>query len=219
MKYSKLTAIVLKKQNYKEADQIATVYTREAGKIRCIAKSLRMSLSKLAGSFQDFSAVQMETTAGRGLPVLISSKTVRNFGRLKTDLAKMAAAFYAAELLIRLTPDEQANAEAYDLLAGFFAALDECGAEETLHYLLLDSFALRLLRVMGFSIEFAKEGFRLSAAQTQIIEQLETLDYQQTLQLQIPEKAVKQTHKIVGQFVEYIIERNIKSESFLNKIS
>jgi DNA repair protein RecO len=219
MKYSKLTAIVLKKQNYKEADQIATVYTREAGKIRCVAKSLRLSLSKMAGSFQDFSAVQMETTLGRGMPVLISAKTVRNFGRLKTDLAKMAAAFYAAELVIRLTPDEQANPEAYDLLAGFFAALDECGERDDLNYLLLDSFALRLLSVMGFSIEFAKEGFKLSAEQTRLIEQLETLDYPDALKLQIPEKSVKQTHKIVSQFVEYIIERNIKSESFLNKIS
>jgi hypothetical protein len=72
---------------------------------------------------------------------------------------------------------------------------------------------------MGFSIEFAKEGFKLSAEQTRLIEQLETLDYPDALKLQIPEKSVKQTHKIVSQFVEYIIERNIKSESFLNKIS
>lgn len=219
MSYIKLTAVVLKKQNYREADQIATIYSRELGKVRCVAKSLRLSKSKLSGAFQDLSLVEIELTVGKGIPVLISSRSVKNFSRLKADLAKMGAAFYAAELIIKLTPDEQPNAQAYDLLADFFISLDQAPEQEEIYYLLLDSFALKLVSILGFSIEYAKETFKLSKEQTQLIQQLEDLHYADVLKIDVSEKMVRHTHKIVSQFVEYIIERSIKSESFLNKIN
>ena len=76
MKYQKLTGIILKKQNNKEADQIITIWTKEFGKIRCLAKSIRLPKSKLNSSMQDLSLVEFEVT-GKHLPVLISSVTIK----------------------------------------------------------------------------------------------------------------------------------------------
>jgi recombinational DNA repair protein (RecF pathway) len=47
MKYSKAQGIVLKKQNYKESDQIVTIWSYEFGKIRVLARALRCPKASL----------------------------------------------------------------------------------------------------------------------------------------------------------------------------
>ncbi len=218
MIYNKLTGIILKKQNYKEADQIATVYTLEYGKIRCLAKSLRLSKSKLAGSFQDFSLVQIELATGHAMPILISAKCLESFNRIKTDLTKIALVFYAAELVIKLTADEQINTQAYDLLVSFLKSLNQAEGTEQQYYLFLDNFALRFLEVSGFSIEFATHGFKLSQALMDLTNQIQQSDYENIPNLQIDPASAKQIHRAVSEFIEYILERDIKSTSFLKQV-
>ena len=147
MKYKKLTGIILKKQNYREADQIVSVWTREAGKLRFLAKSLRKPTSKLAYALHDLSEVQFEIT-GNSLPTLIGAKPVRQFKTLHTDLAKTASGFYCAELMLKMTADENSNPQAYDLLCKFLQELEAADLME--NFDLVDQFALDLAEVLGF---------------------------------------------------------------------
>src|SRR5947207_421239 len=101
MKYKKLRGIILKKQNYKEADQIVSVWTHEAGKIRVLAKSLRLPKSKMAYAMQDLSEVELDIV-GKSLPTLIGVKPIRHFLGLHKDLKKTAIAFYGAELMLKM---------------------------------------------------------------------------------------------------------------------
>src|SRR6185436_11737651 len=98
MRYKKLTGIILKKQNYKEADQILTVWTREAGKVRLLAKGLRRPVSKLNYALPDLGVSELHFT-GNNLPVLIAAKPIRQFQSLSQDLQKTIIGFYAAELM------------------------------------------------------------------------------------------------------------------------
>ena len=148
MKYKKLTGIILKKQNYREADQIVTVWSREAGKVRCLAKSLRLPKSKLNYALQDLSLVQIEL-AGRGtLPTLIGAVTLEQHHALKTDLLKMINAFYASELMLKMTADEHPNEPAFELLLAFFGELQS--ADTSNSFSLVDRFALELAQALGF---------------------------------------------------------------------
>jgi DNA repair protein RecO len=177
MKYKKLTGIILKKQNYREADQIVSVFTREAGKVRCIAKALRKPTSKLSFAMQDLSEVEIHFT-GNHLPTLIGAKPIRQFKTLHQDLKKASIAFYCAELMMKMTADEHPNIQAYDLLSNFLTTLDGHGLIQD--HNLVDGFALDLVKSLGFGS---------------------------------PEKF--DSHSDVNQFIEYILERNIKSEPFL----
>ena len=49
---TKLTGIILKKQPLNESDEIITFYTKENGKIRALAKSVKSSKSKLQQKIQ-----------------------------------------------------------------------------------------------------------------------------------------------------------------------
>ncbi len=180
MKYKKLTGIILKKQNYREADQIVTSWTKELGKVRFLAKAVRRPASKLNHCLIDLSEVELELT-GSHLPTLIGAKTIRQFRSLHEDLKKAAVGFYVAELMLKMTADEHPNILVYELLADFLQQVNEQDVFDK--HALVDRFALDLAQHLGFGS---------------------------------PKKS--DTHRDVNKFIEYILERNLKSEPFLISI-
>ena len=52
--YISTNALILKAKDYKEADQLLTVYTQSSGKLTVLAKGLKKNQSKLRGSLQIF---------------------------------------------------------------------------------------------------------------------------------------------------------------------
>lgn len=184
MKYKKLTGIILKKQNYREADQIVSLWTAEAGKVRFLARGVRLPKSKLCYCLQDLSEVTVEL-AGNHLPTLIGAKPIQQFQTLHKDLKKMAMGFYASELMLKMTADEHPNLRAYELLARFLQELDksDMSNRSNMSDRAADEFALDLAQVLGFGA---------------------------------PKKS--ETHHDVRQFIETVIERQLKSEPFLISI-
>ncbi len=148
MRYKKLTGVILKKQNYKEADQILTVWTRQAGKVRLLAKSLRLPKSKLASSLTELTVVEMEAVGHKNLPTVISAQCKKNYRSFRDDLVKTGSAFYAGELMMKMTADEHPNEPAFNLMVEFLEKLDE--VELIGHYSLIDKFALDLAEILGF---------------------------------------------------------------------
>ncbi len=149
MRYQKYTGIILRKQNYREADQILTIWTKDDGKVRLMGKGLRLPKAKLAYSVQDLSWAELEA-AGRGtLPTLISAKPIQIFPDLRQDLKKMAVGFYTAELMMKMTADESPNHLAFELLLNFLQRLEQTPAAEVSPSM-GDEFALGLAEVLGF---------------------------------------------------------------------
>lgn len=184
MQYKKLEGIILKKQNYKESDQIITIWTLEAGKIRALAKGVRLAKSKLVYSLQELSWATVEIT-GRNLPTIISVAPIKQFHTLTEDLKKTAIAFYAAELMLKMTADEHPNEQAFLLLKNFLISLDK---DDYSTRPILENFCIELLDSLGFKIP-------------------------QDLNPSDPD-----AHQKINKFIEYILERNIKSEPFLISI-
>jgi DNA repair protein RecO len=148
MKYKKLTGIILKKQNYREADQIITIWTREAGKVRLLARAIRSPKSKLAYSVQDLCLAEIDL-AGRGsLMTLIGAKPLKQFKSIREDLDKAGAAFYAAELVLKMTADESPCEPVFDLLSEFLSGIDQTAAVRD--YSGVDNFSLQLANHLGF---------------------------------------------------------------------
>jgi len=58
--------VVLRHANWGEADRILTLYTRERGKVRAIAKGVRRIKSRKAGHLEPFTQVTLQLAKGRG---------------------------------------------------------------------------------------------------------------------------------------------------------
>jgi DNA repair protein RecO (recombination protein O) len=71
-------ALVLKKQPLNEADELITVFTKEIGKLRVLAKSVKFAKSKLQYSLQSLFLVNLTVTGG-GLPKIIGVEVVNLF--------------------------------------------------------------------------------------------------------------------------------------------
>ncbi|MBX4191854.1 MAG: DNA repair protein RecO [Candidatus Doudnabacteria bacterium] len=148
MKYKKLKGVILKKQNYKEADQILTLWTEELGKTRVLAKSIRLPKSKLIYNLSELCIVNIEVVGHKNLPVVTSAVVERSYKQLRNDLIKLGSAFYAAELILKMTADEQPNQQVFDHMVEFLSELNDTVSIE--HYKIIDDFALNISEALGF---------------------------------------------------------------------
>ena len=214
-KYRKAAGVVLKKQNYKETDQIVTIWSNEFGKIRVLAKALRSAKSKLAGSLQDLSLVRFEVTGK--MPIIISCQVEKNFKGIRSNLAKMAPAFYAAELMLKSTADEHPNEEAFGHLVDFLDLLDYEDDLSAIN-IALSSFTLKLLSSLGFSTEYASSNFNISDELQDVISDLRRKEFSELKEFAIPGGLTFKLKSTINLLLEYVLEREIKSTAFLAQL-
>ncbi len=203
------TAIILKKQPFGEADEIITFFTRESGKLRGLAKSVKLSKSKLQNSLQSLFVVQI-SLAGKGhLPKIIFAEPQKVFSGLREDLEALKYAFYASELVLKFTPDAQKDEGLFGLLVGFleFLELFPESREAALAKLKVD-----FLQLEGFSAaghrDLAKRPDLLKLCQ-----KLETTAFNDLSALDL--KGLRALQEFLSEFIVYNLERQLKSERFL----
>ncbi len=109
-------AVVLKHTDWGEADRILTLYTREKGKLRAIAKGVRKLTSRKAGHLEPFSKTELMMAAGRDFWIITQAECSNSYPKLKEDLVCMGYAAYAVELAEKFSVEGQENRNLYRLL-------------------------------------------------------------------------------------------------------
>ncbi|MFA7253279.1 MAG: DNA repair protein RecO [Patescibacteria group bacterium] len=118
----KTSGIVLKGTNFGEADKILTVFTERFGKIKVIAKGVRKIKSHLAGALEPFMLVDLQLHQGKTFFIATGGVIIKEFANLHGDLSKIAKAFFLGEMTDRFLEEDQENTEIFQL---FLSALDE----------------------------------------------------------------------------------------------
>src|SRR5919109_5521844 len=101
MTAEKATGLVLRTTDWSDTSRIATLWTREFGKVRVLAKGGRRLKSNFDSALDLLtvcSIVFLRKSSG-SLDLLTEAQVVQRFPRLGTDLAALYAAYYIAELL------------------------------------------------------------------------------------------------------------------------
>lgn len=109
-------AVVLRHSDFGEADRLLSVFTREEGKVRAIAKGVRKIRSRKAGHLEPFTHVNLLLARGRTFHIITQAETIDTFLPLREDLQMMGYASYVVELLDRFTYDEDENRALFRLL-------------------------------------------------------------------------------------------------------
>ena len=89
-------ALILSVRDMGEADRLAVVFSREHGKLSAAAYGARRPRSRLAGSVQSFSLVEVSLMPGRNLETIGQCEVKRSFRELREDITLMT---YAAFLV------------------------------------------------------------------------------------------------------------------------
>jgi DNA repair protein RecO (recombination protein O) len=152
MAAEKAQALVLLYTDWSESSRIVTLWTREFGKVRGLAKGGR----RLKSSFENAldlltvcSIVFLRKSPG-ALDLLTEAQLVQRFGRLRSDLAALYAAYYVAELLADWTEEYDPHPLLYDEAVATLAELGSpAGAVSTAARLV--RFEMVFLRELGYN--------------------------------------------------------------------
>jgi hypothetical protein len=100
-------AIVLRRVDFGEADRMLTLYSREFGKIRALAKGARKPQTRKAGHIELFMRSDFMFAEGRSIDIVTQAELVEPYAALRNDLVRTTYAAYAAELIDGLTAEAE----------------------------------------------------------------------------------------------------------------
>ena len=155
MAAEKATALVVRTTDWSETSRIATLWSREFGRLRVLAKGARRLKSNFDSALDLLtvcSIVLLRKSSGN-LDLLTEAQIVRRFPRLRTDLQALYAGYYVAELLAEWTEDYDPHPVLFDEA---LATLEDLGNKKrtgagSAHLMRLARFELVMLKELGYS--------------------------------------------------------------------
>ena len=143
-------AVVLRTQKLGEADRIITLFTKEHGRIKAVAKGVRRTKSKFGARLEPTSFVDLQLYAGKSLDIVTEVTSIENFGEaLSADYKNWTTANSILEAAERFTENEHEPAlQQFNLVIGALRALAHGTYDSSL---ILDAYLLRSLSVAGFA--------------------------------------------------------------------
>ena len=145
MSESKTHGIVLKKQNFGEADRILRIFTKELGVISAMAKGVKKTTSKKGGCLEIFCESNLRLHRRRGELFLITDASIISVCESK-DLQMTKVIFSAGELLLNLSPPEKPLPKIYKLFQDFLKIVPRGSKLQ----LLKIAFFAKVLNIFGF---------------------------------------------------------------------
>jgi len=151
--YRKCEALVLRRIDYSETSLVLTLFTREVGLLRGIAKGAKRSKSLFDAGLEPFVrcvVVYLERES-RKLSILTEAAIVETFPGVRESLARMNAAWMAVELVAAVSEEGDPQPRLYQLLVSALRILSETDAVQPL----VLAFILQVLALAGFAPELA----------------------------------------------------------------
>lgn len=242
----RVEAVVLRHNDWGEADRMLGLYTREAGKLRAIVKGARKLRSRKAGHLEPFTRVQMMLARGRDLWIVTQVETVDAYLPLREDLSRIAQASYVIELLDRFTYEEGQNRLVYGLLVDTLARL----AQNDDFFLPVRYYELQLLDLLGFRPELfhcvncgepirARDQFYstllggilcpncgpreisarpISMPALKYLRHFQRSSFKEAARAQVPAGVRQEMEAVIQYFLTFHLERGLNSPAFIREV-
>lgn len=110
------TCIILKSLQYRDADKIYTLYSKDKGKITAIAHGVRKITSKRAGILDTLNYVNLSITENNNFHTINEAKLLNSFADLKKSLTGATYGFYINKLLLHSIEDDQESQVIFEAL-------------------------------------------------------------------------------------------------------
>ncbi len=138
--------IVLARRTFGEADRILVLYTKNFGRISLIAKGVRRPKSRKRGHIEVFNLVRFQAIAGRGLDLMTEAEVIEDFKEIRKNLKRISLAYYFAEVIGRITHENEPNEELFDFILDHLESLKSVNGLKGLRM----DFVRKLLVLMGY---------------------------------------------------------------------
>jgi len=142
----KLQAFVLSTLDYGDSDRIVSLFSLEHGRIKSFARGARKSRKRFGAALESFARIEAQVRIRDGLSGIQQADIQNIYPRIRADLAGIAHALYACELVESMTPEGQPLPRLYRLLAAYLDRLETVPAIESDRRF----FEINLLNILGY---------------------------------------------------------------------
>lgn len=196
--------IILKKTISGEADVFVTVFTREFGKLRILAKGAKKINAKLAPHLDTLNRSEIAFVKGKELMRLTGAITADYHKKIKADYNRLLAGFFAVELADQLMEEEAVSKKEYEELAVFLRKLDSIADKKVPHLPYL--FAVRFLSLLGYHPCFNSNSNEIKLIKACLCYGYDILD-----KLDLSGADLKKLHIVVEKMLFEVVHREIKT--------
>ncbi len=146
MHTDKLQAFVLSTLDYGDSDRIVSLFTLEQGRVRAFARGARKSRKRFGAALETFARIEAQARIKDGLSSLQQADIITIYPGIRADLARIAHALYACELVDALTPEGHPLPRLYRLVAAWLDRMEtEAAVEDDRRF-----FEINLLNILGY---------------------------------------------------------------------
>ena len=243
----RVEAVVLRHLDWGEADRLLTLFTREAGKLRAVAKGARKVRSRKAGHLEPFTRVALMLARGRDAWIVTQAETVDAYLPIGQDLTRIGYASYVIELLDRFTYEEGENRPLYNLLTDTLARI----AALPDPFLAVRYYDIRLLDLSGFRPELfhcvgcgdliqpqdqffsalqggalcprcglnpGAQAWPISMAALKYLRHLQRSTYAEAARADPSEPVRREMESLLQQYLTYLLECRLNTPQFLREV-
>lgn len=242
----RVDALILRHQRWGEADRLLTIFTKENGKLRVIAKGARKTTSRKGGHLEPFMRSTLQLAQGRDLWIVTQADTINAFMPIRENLQIMGTASYVIELLDKFTYEDGSNPQLYKLAV---ETLERLCADDPV-FVVLRYYEMRLLDLMGYRPQLfqcisCQEDIqvedqyisalvggvicprcahkyddirKISVAALKYLRHFQRSTYKEALAAAPGEGVMQEAERIMQWYLTYLLERAINSQIFLQQI-
>lgn len=240
--------IILRRQNFGEADRLVVFFSDRFGKIRAVAKGIRRPTSKMSGSLELFSQTKLRLAEGKNLDIIVESNPIAIWRGVREHLERFELVSYLGELVDKTTQESESHAGIYRLLVESLQFID---ARKLIPVqLIVDYFRAKLLADLGYEPqlnhcavchdelspgqnywsssaggvvcgEHQGQADRAVAIADNTIKMMRLMinrELAQVAQIEVNDEIKSQTHRIINDFFDYHFDINLKSKKYVEAL-
>lgn len=111
---------ILTKENVREADQLFSIYTKDSGKVKILARAIRKITSKLRSGIDLFYLSEIEFIQGRNYKTLIDAAAIKKYKAIRQNLETMEIAQRISKSADVLIKGQEKDERIFNLLIDVF---------------------------------------------------------------------------------------------------
>ena len=148
-----IDAINLKSYNLSESDKIVVMYSKEHGLMRCVAKGVKKTKSRLGARMDSLVANKIMLHKGKNMDTICQAETLNTFSKSRQDLNKLLYSSYISEIIsIFGIEDDPSSNETYNLFYKTLNKIEEAASKKDI-MLAVIKFQLKMMLIAGFGLE------------------------------------------------------------------
>jgi DNA repair protein RecO (recombination protein O) len=164
------STIVLGKKEVGETDRLYTLYTKEQGKVRVMAKGVRKPEAKLAGQLENLTRALVIINKTKGIGRVTSAVAENSFIFLRNDYDRLLSVSQSLAILEKFVDMEEPDVALFGLAENYLTLANQLAEEEKTERvrLLSQIFLFQLFSHLGYHIEThtsVQSGVKLKAGE------------------------------------------------------